>query len=343
MAGRNGHDDLGADPNLTRSFDRPAVQAHQLLHQRQADAAAVLRARSLVADAEEALEQARQLLGGNANTRVAYAQLYIRGAVGSTHRDADFADEGELQGIRKQVQDHLFPQVAIDVHLHAIRQRRAIDHETQTGHLDRRAERAGQVGGERREIDRLVRCVDTTGFNAREVQQRIGQLQQTLGVAFGDFEPLPLQRRFGVPQRFFDGSQQQREGRAQLVADVAEEHGAGAIELRQHLGPPLLGDLLDDDHADLAPAVADRQHLHRVGAAVVGDLGRALPALQRGFVVRRQHRSDLSGNTSDGVLPSTVAGDSPISARPRPSANRWRMSCPKSRTLPRGKLLTTAR
>ena len=47
-----------------------AMQAHQFLHQRQADAGAFLGAAALALDAVEALEQARQLLRGECPTPV---------------------------------------------------------------------------------------------------------------------------------------------------------------------------------------------------------------------------------------------------------------------------------
>ena len=51
-----------------------AVQPHQLLHQREADAAALEAAALRALDAVEALEQARQLLLRNADAGVAHAR-----------------------------------------------------------------------------------------------------------------------------------------------------------------------------------------------------------------------------------------------------------------------------
>ena len=78
------------------------------------------------------------------------------------------------------------------------------------------------------------------GLDPREIQQRVHEPQQAQGVAVRDLLPFPMhgrQRRFRVGQPVFERSDQQRQRRAELVADVAEERRLRAIELRQRLGP----------------------------------------------------------------------------------------------------------
>ena len=58
--------------SLSTSIDA-AVQPHQLLHQRETDAAAFVRAAARAFDAVKALEQTRQLVRGNAGAGVAHA------------------------------------------------------------------------------------------------------------------------------------------------------------------------------------------------------------------------------------------------------------------------------
>ena len=77
----------------------------------------------------------------------------------------------------EQVEDHLLPHVAVDVD--GFGQRRAVDGEVQPGPLDRGPEDAGQLGGDRRQVDRLVAGLHPAGLDAGEVQQRVDQLAQT--------------------------------------------------------------------------------------------------------------------------------------------------------------------
>ena len=104
--------------------DRAAVQLDQLLHQRQADAGALVGAAARALDAVEALEDVRQLLGGNAGAGVAHRQLDAHCPV-LPHGDGDLALERELERVREQVEDDLLPHVAVDVD--RLGERRAVD------------------------------------------------------------------------------------------------------------------------------------------------------------------------------------------------------------------------
>ncbi len=84
--------------------------------------------------------------------------------------------EGELQRIGQQVEDHLLPHVAVDVD--GVLDRRAVHLEVRPGALDGRPEHAGQLGGQRAEVDRLVAGLRAAGLDAGEVQQRVDQLGQ---------------------------------------------------------------------------------------------------------------------------------------------------------------------
>ena len=91
------------------------------------------------------------------------------------------AFERELEGVRDEIHHDLLPHLAIDVD--GLRERRAIDDEAQPGPLDRRAEHAGKIGGERGEVGRLVVGLHAAGLDAREVEQSVHQLQQPQPVA----------------------------------------------------------------------------------------------------------------------------------------------------------------
>src|SRR5215831_15456431 len=88
---------------------RPAVQPHQLLCQREPDAAALMRARPRAFDAVEALEDAWQLGGRDAHTGVAHRELDILAAINRTQRHRDSTIEGVLEGVGEQVEDNLLP------------------------------------------------------------------------------------------------------------------------------------------------------------------------------------------------------------------------------------------
>ena len=90
-----------------------------------------------------------------------------------------------------------------------------------------------------REVGRLVRGVDAPGLDAGEIQQRIDQPQQALGIAMRDLLPFPMdgrQRRGRIGQAVFKRSDQQGERCSEFVADVAEERRLCPIELRESFG-----------------------------------------------------------------------------------------------------------
>ena len=126
-----------APPDLALDRDRPAVQPHQLLHQRQPDARCPRASGPAALDAVEALEQARQLALGDAAAGVAHRQLGRPAAV-AAQRDRDPALERELEGVGEEVEDDLLPHLAVDVD--RLRQRRAVDGEPQARALAGRAE-----------------------------------------------------------------------------------------------------------------------------------------------------------------------------------------------------------
>ncbi len=87
----------------------------------------------------------------------------------------------------------------------------------------------------RREIGLDERRVVAAGFEARELEQRVDELQQPQRVAVRGLE----QRRIvgsGPAQQFGDGSEHQRQRRAEFVADVGEELDLRAVEFGERLG-----------------------------------------------------------------------------------------------------------
>ena len=98
---------LAFDPNLA------TVQAHQFLHECETDSRALVSAAALTFDAMEAFEHARQLRFGNADTAVFHNEHCV-GTIG-VDRDLDPAVQREFECIGDEVENDLFPHLAVDV------------------------------------------------------------------------------------------------------------------------------------------------------------------------------------------------------------------------------------
>ena len=75
-------------------------------------------------------------------------------------------------------------------------------------------------------------------FETREIQERVHQLEQAQGIVVRQLEarPLPAAERLrGIAETVLERPQHQRERRAELVADVAEERRLGAIDFAKGL------------------------------------------------------------------------------------------------------------
>ena len=149
-----------------------AVQADQFFDQSQPDSAAFVGACADHFDAVESLEQPGHLCGRHADPGV--GDRDHRGTVRAPHPNGDRPVEGEFQRVGQQVEHHLLPHVAVQVH--RLVQRRTIHDEDQAGPFHGRAEDAGQLAGHRSEVDRLVAGRHAAGFDAGEVEQRVDQL-----------------------------------------------------------------------------------------------------------------------------------------------------------------------
>ncbi len=241
------------------------MQAHQFLDQCQADAGAFVGAARRALDAVEALEHARQFVLGNAGAGVLHRQARHAGMFAQRHRHA--AVQRELEGVRQQVEDDLFPHVAVDED--RLGQRLQIDRVLQAALGHGRLEHAGQVDRQAREIDRDVAGLHAAGFDTRKVEQRIDQLEQAQRVAVRELDALALDRihRLGrIGQRIVERAQDQRQRRTKFMRDVREERGLGAVDLGQFFGAALF--LLVGD--DVAHRSIDGRAEQGVEIAVLG-------------------------------------------------------------------------
>ena len=165
---RNRDNEGGSPSDLTLGGDRAAVQLDQFLHEGQPDAAALVRPPPCVLDPVESLEQPGHLLGGDARARcpAPAARRRVRPCRIETAISPSKVNLKALESRLRTIFSHICA-----VHEHRLGQRRAIDRQPQPGLLARRAEVAGEVGGERGEVGRLVRRPDPPGLDPREVQQ----------------------------------------------------------------------------------------------------------------------------------------------------------------------------
>ena len=114
-----------------------------------------------------------------------------------------------------------------------------------------------------RQIGRLVGGLHAAGLDAREIEQRVDQLQQAQAVAVREFRgsraARPAASRRSA-ERVFQRAQHQRQRRAELVADVGEERGLGAVDLGQRFGALallLVGARVGDAGRDLSRQQAE--------------------------------------------------------------------------------------
>ena len=151
--------------------------------------------------------------------------------------------------------------------------------------------------------------LDAAGFDPREVEQRVHELEQAQGVAVRRLE-LSRWAAAMVPsavERVLERSEQQCERRSELVAHVRKEGRLRAIELRDlELGSLAFGDV-DDRGEHEGPLV----RLDGIEPDLHGDLGPVLPQAEE--VAPDPHRSGLwiakEVRSEAGVLPTELRRD----------------------------------
>src|SRR5215510_8258083 len=116
--------------------------------------------RARVLHTMEPFEDAGQFRIGDAATGVAYRELHAIAT--PVEGDGDFAVDGELERVGEEVEDDFLPHVPIDIN--RLGQRGAVHDAPQPCLLDSRSEHAGDVGGRRCEVRRLVAGVDASGL-----------------------------------------------------------------------------------------------------------------------------------------------------------------------------------
>ena len=233
-------------PTVLAAATVAAVQLGQLLDQRQADAGPLVAARH-AAHAVEALEEPLHLGGLDAGAGVLDRELDM--VVDAAQADLDRALERGLERVGDEVEDDPLPQVAVHV-----------DRLGQAARSRPRARGPPRSVASRKVLARsAVSCATSVGRNsarirpassAREVEQRVDELEQPHGVAVHELQRDRATSAGAVAQRVLERAEHQRQRRAELVADVGEERGLGPVELlelrrragaRRHRCAPLPG------------------------------------------------------------------------------------------------------
>ena len=195
------------------------VNCRELADEREPDTGALVCPGAVLLHAVEALEHARQLRRRNADAGVGHPQNGV--PVLPRERDSNLALERELQGVGEQVEDDLFPHVAID--MDRLGQRRTLHHELEARLVGRGAKHAGEVGGERRQVGGLEAGIHAPRLEAREIEQRVHELEQPKAVAMRGRQRVNRFTRQSpgrVAQQLLERTEHQRERRAELVRHV---------------------------------------------------------------------------------------------------------------------------
>ncbi len=190
--------------------DRPAVEVHELLHQREPDPRALVGSPLGALHAMKALEEPGHLFFGHADPGVGH--LEGDAVAHPLQAERDPAREREFEGVGEQVEHDLLPHVPIDEDL--LGQGVEIDLEREAGAVDRRAEHAGEIGGEPRQVHRLEEGLGAAGLDAREIEEVVDELEQPLGVAVDELELEPPPRSHGllpVGEDVLDRAEHQRQ------------------------------------------------------------------------------------------------------------------------------------
>jgi hypothetical protein len=188
-----------------------------------------------VFDAVKAFEDVGQCRFRNADAGIGDLELDEIAAPSELYGDA--AVEGVLEGVGEEIEDDFLPHVAVDVNHFG--KRRAVDGEREAGLFYCGTKNAGEFRGVDGEVSWLIGGLDAASFDAREVEERVDEFEETETVAVRGPEALSAGgwETVGVLGEFvFERAEHEGEGRAKFVADVGEEGGLGAVDFGEGLG-----------------------------------------------------------------------------------------------------------
>ena len=216
-------------------------QGREVPHDRQTKAGAGVATRRLALELLESIEDGLSLV--RRDPRAAVADLELNALTGLAQRRADTAaSRREFEGIRQQVQHDAVQlgRVRVDKEPgpHVNDKRDALL-------VRQRREVAGDLAHERRRVGPGVVRRAATGLDLRHVQQIVDVAEHGARVPLDDLE-IPPQAGIharSLTEMLLDRSENQRQWRPQLVADVGEESSLGLTDLGEVFIPP--GELVD--------------------------------------------------------------------------------------------------
>jgi hypothetical protein len=177
-------------PRAALDRDPSSVQPHDVAHQGKADPRALVGPGARALHAVEALEEVRQLVGGNAGAGVPDPEEDRVSVQSEAHLDR--ARQGELERVGQEVEHHPFPHVTVDVD--RLRQRRRVDLEPQPGAVERGAEARGEVRGEPGEVGGAEGGIGPARLQPGELEQRVDQPLQAERVPVNQVDALAGRR-----------------------------------------------------------------------------------------------------------------------------------------------------
>ncbi len=197
------------------------MRLHQLAHDRQAQASAAGRAGTRAVGTVEALEDVRQVLGGDAAAGVAHGDLDL--PTQRPARDDDLAGHRVCERVGEQVTQHLADPARIGAHRRQVRrqvgpQRDAGHGRARLGPRDRAGDDAGEVCG--RHLHRQL-----AGLGQRQLLEIVDQVAQQQRLLVERFDDGRRRCRDAVAQRL-EVAAQVRQRRAQLVRHVADQRSS---------------------------------------------------------------------------------------------------------------------
>src|ERR1700761_3782507 len=198
------------------------MQLHKLLYQSKADAGAFEGSALLAFDAMKPFEKARQLIFRYADAAVLnpQPQVLATGFQGDPYR----AFKCELKSVGKQVQDNLLPHVSIDK-CHN-RRRRHLNDQIQPCTLDNGTKAGSKVCGRARDVGLGKLSAHASGFDSREIEQRIDEFEQANAVAVSklDARAMAIRQRFRrIVEGFLNRRNHKCERSAELMTHIGEE------------------------------------------------------------------------------------------------------------------------
>src|SRR5262249_6908283 len=137
----------------------------------------------------------------------------------------------ELESVRKKVGNDLLPHIVVNVD--RFFDGWAFHREPQPGAFHCGAEYACEFRRKACKIGRLVRCLYTASFNPREIKERVYQLKEPYRISTDRqylFVAIRTEPFANLRHHFFQRTEHQSKRSAELVTDIAEEGGLGAID-----------------------------------------------------------------------------------------------------------------